>query len=116
MAQHFRRRLVTAVEDRYPVVQTPGPKTLILNVAITDVNLAPESGQKDWSPASAESGILAGASIEAEALDSITGERLAVFVDSKRWYQCTENGQDCRTQAPPGWAALLRRKLDASRK
>jgi len=83
LTEYFREVVVQEVEDKYPVVDKAGPDVLRVRAAITDVipvNVAANI------VAAAAIGIpldMGGAAIEAEFLDSETGERLGAIVDMK---------------------------------
>lgn len=83
LTAYFRETVVKEVQDQYPVVDTPGPDVLRIRAAITDViPVKPVTNILS----TAVIGIpldMGGAAIEAEFLDSETGERLGAVVDLK---------------------------------
>jgi hypothetical protein len=72
-----------ALSERYAVVNAPGPGVLRLRAALTDIKKTKPA--MNIHPATKLSGIgLGGASMEAEALDSQTGERVFAVVDTRQ--------------------------------
>ena len=87
VADYFHRELWLALSMRYQVVNTPGPGVLRLRMAITDIkttvpimNIHP--GTKLLGQVLGLG--LGGASMEGEAVDSQTGERVLAVVDSRK--------------------------------
>jgi len=77
VANAFRRIMVETIDPYYTVVTEPGPHVLRIRIAVTDVEPAPEGGQ-------GLSVHVGSASMEAELLDSRSGERLVAVVDMIR--------------------------------
>jgi len=117
LTAYFRRAVIEAVQDTYPVVETPGEDVLRIRAAITDV-----------IPANAALNVvttlgvmlpldMGGASMEAELLDSLSGEVLGAVVDTKRGTPLDVIGGFTRwghaKSALRGWARELRKTLDA---
>ena len=74
---------VKALSQRYAVVNVPGPRVLRLRTALTDIKKT--KPVMNIHPATKLSGIgLGGASMEAEALDSQTGECVFAVVDTRQ--------------------------------
>ena len=72
-----------ALSERYAVVTAPGPGVLRLRAALTDIKKTKPA--MNIHPATKLSGLgLGGASMEAEALDSQTGERVFAVVDTRQ--------------------------------
>lgn len=72
-----------ALSQRYAVVNAPGPGVLRLRAALTDIKRTVPA--MNIHPATKLSGIgLGGASMEVEALDSQTGERVFAVVDTRQ--------------------------------
>ncbi len=83
VAAYFHRELWQALSIRYQVVNTPGPGVLRLRVAITDIKT--NVRLMNIHPATKLLGLgLGGASMEWEAVDSQTGERVLAVVDVRR--------------------------------
>ncbi len=83
VAEYFHRELWQALSIRYQVVNTPGPGVLRLRAAITDIkttvpimNIHPGTKLLGFG--------LGGASMEGEAVDSQTGERVLAVVDVRK--------------------------------
>ena len=74
--------LTKALSERYTVVNTKGPGVLRLRSALTDIKKTKPA--MNISPVTKLSGLgLGGASMEAEALESQTGERVFAVVDTR---------------------------------
>ena len=70
------------LSERYSVVDAPGPGVLRIRAALTDIKKTKPA--MNIHPATKLSGIgLGGASMEAEGLDSQTGERVLAVVDTR---------------------------------
>ena len=83
VADYFHRELWLALSMRYEVVNTPGPGVLRLRMAITDIKTTVPL--MNIHPATKLLGLgLGGASMEWEAVDSQTGERVLAVVDVRR--------------------------------
>ncbi|MCZ6779900.1 MAG: DUF3313 domain-containing protein [Acidobacteria bacterium] len=133
----FRKILVEALGDDYPVVEEPGPDVVVLRIALTDVRIIKKKVLKWYSftPAGAiatgakkAAGAhirLASASFEGELLNSQTGERLRAVVD-------TSAGEKLREKIKKGkkspdtswsdvektlkfWAKRVRERMDTAR-
>ncbi len=83
VADYFHRELWQALSIRYQVVNTPGPGVLRLRVAITDIKTTVPL--MNIHPGTKLLGLgLGGASMEGEAVDSQTCERVLAVVDVRR--------------------------------
>ena len=83
LTEYFRNEAVKALSVRYKVVDEPGPRVLRIRAAITDVRKAKVA--MNIHPATKLSGVgLGGASMEAEGIDSQSGERVLATVDSRQ--------------------------------
>lgn len=84
LAVYFQDALTDAVKDTYPVVVRPGPRTLRLRSAITNLKASrPLSGITSTSLMKF-SLFVGEAQIEAEFLDSVTNQRLVAIVDAQK--------------------------------
>ncbi len=82
LTDYFLYEAINALVKRYRMVSEPGPGVLRLRMAITDVQTT--QPMFNIHPATKLLGLgMGGASIEAEALDSITGERIFAVVDKR---------------------------------
>lgn len=110
ISQYAHEQFVTALQNNgYPVVTDPGPGTLILRSALTEV--AP-SALKTRSFLMNIS--LGGASIEAEFVDALTGEIVVAVMESQRG-KITAAGSNEYENAKnviDRWAARLVQRLD----
>ncbi len=87
VADYLHREMWQALSIRYQVVNTPGPDVLRLRVAITDIKTTVPIMNIHPGTKLLGQGIglgLGGASMEGEAVDSQTGERVLAVVDSRR--------------------------------
>lgn len=84
MSRYTRKKFATELKKSgYGVVNSRGPGTLILRLALTDVN--PARIIANIHPAMIITGVgLGGASGEAEFLDSQTGEVVAAVIESQK--------------------------------
>ncbi len=83
LADYFYSNLVKELKNsNYDVVHEPGPGTLILKVAIT--NLEPAHPIRRMKPTLTKSQIWGGASAEAELVDALTGEIVVAVIDYQR--------------------------------
>ena len=129
LADTFEQKLVAALNDAYPLVSQPGPDTLRIRIAITDIKpsnpvLAPMSAVMPVGMAvnlvsnvtTGQSINVGSASIEAEFLDSSTGEVLGEIVDHKvgsTYDVATVKGKWGHAEEAFGqWAEMLRKWLD----
>jgi hypothetical protein len=129
LADGFRTALIDALEPDYPVVEKAGSGTLVARLAITNVKLKKKKrGLLGYTPvgmvvtaakdAAGKRIELVDAGIEAELVDAMTGDQLAVVVD--RPPLSGEQGE------PESWAAIqarlqsyarrFRERMDAARK
>lgn len=82
MAQYLRAKLIEDLSRNYQVVDKPGPDTLRLRVAITDLKKA--NPIFNVHPATKLSGVgLGAASIEAEGRDASTDEQMFAFIHTR---------------------------------
>ena len=83
LVDYFRNESVKALSKRYRVVNRPGPGVARIRVAITSITKT--KPVMNNLPQGKLLGVgLGGASMEAEILDSRTGERLGAIVESKQ--------------------------------
>jgi hypothetical protein len=151
LVDYFRTAIEQAVAGRYPIVSEPGPDTLRLRIAIVDLvpnrpeasvaALAiPFAGVADAAAGLVNerpgSGLFVGeATVEMEALDSMSGDQIAAFVETrvgKKYDIDLDDGIDGAVkkgvggyakaysswaytkQAMDAWAQLIRERLDAA--
>ena len=113
LADSFRDLIVKEFEPKYPVIQTPGKGVLLVRTAITNVKIKKEKrGLFGYIPIGLSVTamqdvvghhiMLEDSDIEAEVIDTETGEMVALLVDSKAGK--TSEGEDT-WEAPPdfGW-------------
>lgn len=97
LSDGMRAIMIEALEPDYPVVSKPGPGVMVGRIAITNVHLGKEKhqigqyspigllfgGAKKVAGKSKTNFSLSNASVEAEMLDSQSGDRIAVRLDIK---------------------------------
>jgi hypothetical protein len=132
LARYFHDALIVAFKKRYPVADEPAADVLRLRVALTDVvptqpamstvaTLAiPVRAASAAHRAIEGTDLFVGeVSIEAEAIDSVTGARLVGLVDRKagdRFHVSDDRTTWGHvTRAFREWAARFRLRLDAAR-
>jgi hypothetical protein len=84
LAAYFREAVVSELKDSYPVTTTPGPQVLRIRTAISDVVAANPAVNVVTTAVAFLPLDMGGAAIEAEFLDSVTGERLAAMIERKQ--------------------------------
>ena len=83
LSTYFRAQIVEKLQPSYKVVTEPGQGVARVRVAITDIDET--TPVLNIHPAMKLSGVgLGGASMEAEAIDSLTNQRIAAVVDSQK--------------------------------
>ena len=131
LAAYLDESLRSQVASGLKITSTPGPKTLMVRTALTDV----VSGSKTGSPVTtvhaspratltgnlgsdAVAAFVSNVSFEGEILDSATGERLSALVDhrlgSKREASASTTWASVRSAANQG-AARLWKRFEAAR-
>ncbi len=82
LVKYFERQIRGELAGKYPVVRQGGPGVLRLRIAITDVKQT--DAVFNVLPQTKLSGVgLGGASMEAEAIDTKTGQRVVAVVETK---------------------------------
>ncbi|MGB5733646.1 MAG: DUF3313 domain-containing protein [Thiohalocapsa sp.] len=151
LVDYFRAAIEQAVAGRYPIVSEPSPDVLRLRIAVVDLvpnrpeasvaALAiPFAGVADAAAGLVKerpgSGLFVGeATVEMEALDSMSGDQVAAFVETrvgKKYDIDLDDGIDGAVkkgvggyakaysswaytkQAMDAWAELVRERLDAA--
>ena len=115
LTDYFRQTLVDELSVNYAVVDDPGPGTMRLRIAITDIKKTEPA--LNIHPATKLAGAgLGGASVEAEGIDSQTGRRLFAFVHTRPGDRMAiAEGLDAwghAKQAMDFWAQKLVERLD----
>ena len=114
LKNYMHTALVEAIEDSYEVVYRPGPGVARVRVALTDIKKA--QVLLNIHPASKIMGTgLGGASLEAEIVDSQTGEQIGALVESQLGDRLSLDGLSTWGDAKAimdSWAARFRERLD----
>jgi len=129
LANYFEKAMINALSNRYPIVQQPGPGVLKVRAAITDLVMTnPRLIQDSTTAGFADPAVpgqtidnpdvhihIGGASMEAEMVDSQSGERLVAAVDWRGPDITSRDSMgswDDAKKAFDFWAGLLRQGLD----
>ena len=116
LTEYAHEQLVSALRERYQVITVPGAGTLRLRVALTDIQKG--NTVLNIIPTTKLTGVgLGGASMEAEALDSMTGERILAVVDKRSGNQFSLEGAgelDNARQVIRHWAERFVGRVDAA--
>ncbi len=114
LAQYLEDEAVKALSERYQVVSAPGPGVLRLRVALTDIKQG--NPLLNLYPGTRLSGVgLGSASMEGEAIDSVTGERILAAVETRRGEALSLEGVgvfDNAKQAMRYWVKRFVKRLD----
>jgi hypothetical protein len=114
LKNYMHDALAKAIEDRYEIVYRPGPRVARLRSALTDLK---KSGivQNVLPIGKAIGSGLGGASLEAELLDSQTGEQIGAIVESQLGKRLSLDGYSTWGDAKAvmdSWAKRFRKRLD----
>jgi len=115
LTNYFRTAVIEEVQDKYPVVDRPGPDVLRIKAAITDLVPANPFVNIVSTAAVCIPVDMGGASMEAMFIDSTTNELLGAVVDSKKGIPVDPSGFTFWGHAKGAfrdWAELLRESLD----
>ena len=119
LTREFREEAIKVISEDYQIVTAPGPKTLRIQAAITDLDK--NTAVLNIHPALKATGLgLGGASMEAKATDSRTGQLIFEVVDSRAGDRIsldvtkglTEWGS--AEQAVSHWIRRFKERLDES--
>lgn len=106
--------IVNVLSDRYEIVSRPAYRVARIRVAITDVNRSTPA--LNIIPHTKLTGAgLGGAAMEAEMIDSQTGEQIGAVIDSKKGKRLSFAGVTKWGDAKAvmdGWARRFRKRLD----
>jgi hypothetical protein len=122
LTEYFQAAMTKAVEDAFPVVTQPGPLVLRLRTAIIGVDVGP-AGEKTGEAGLDHQVNIGKVGVEAELVDSVTGEQIAAAVDRENLGEgasinsasfSREEKYRAAVEAFDGWAARLRAFLDSA--
>jgi hypothetical protein len=123
LVEYFQDAISRAVEDAFPIVETPGPLVLRLRTALVgvDVGGATSTDQKETGLDHAIN--IGKVGVEMELVDSETGQQVAAAVDRENLGDgasiasttfSREEKYRAATEAFDGWASRLRQFLDSA--
>ncbi len=121
LAEYFQSSMTRAIQDAFPVVTHPGPLVLRLRTALVGVDVGAAGGQSQGEEL--ERAVNIGkVGVEAEFVDSLTGEQIAAAVDRESLGDAAigsagfthEEKYRAAVEAVDGWAARLRAFLDSA--
>ena len=144
LTDYFHHALSKSLGDAYPLVTEPGPDVLHLRIAVTNIKpnkpiasvatlVVPflwvaDAGTGVASDHPGSTAFVGQASIEAEALDSVSGEQIAAYVETEipkkyNWVSGVEKGVTgyldsysswaYTKKAMDIWAKYIRERMDA---
>lgn len=116
LADYFAESLRTEFSKHYEVAESPGPGVARFRAAITGAQTA--TPLLNVHPATRFTGAGAGSVIaECELVDSVTGEQIVAYVESRQGPRVGLEGTSRLGDAQAvlrGWAAQVRRRIDAA--
>jgi hypothetical protein len=83
LGDYFHEQLAAKLGNDYEITEERGEDVMLLRAAITDILANKVYLNLHWSTTLVGAGI-GGASIEAELVDSMTGERILAFIDAMK--------------------------------
>jgi hypothetical protein len=114
LKNYMHDAIVKAISDKYPIAYRPGPGIARVRIALTDLKKA--NVLMNIHPGSKLLGSgLGGASLEAEWLDSQTGEQIAALLESQLGDRLSLDGLSEWGDAKAimdDWAKRFRKRLD----
>jgi len=103
-----------ALGSKYPITRSPGPGVGKIRVALTDIDKS--SAVMNILPATKIAGTgLGGAAMEAELIDSVTGQQIAAIMEYQKGSRLSLEGLSKYGDAKAvmkGWAQRFRKRLD----
>lgn len=117
LTNYMHSKIVEAVKDSgYSVVHQPGPGVARIRAALTDID---KTSIVTLYPGAKLSGLgLGGAALEAEIVDSNTGEQIAGLVEAQKGSRIPFVGLgkwDAAKQAMDEWAKRLQNRLEETK-
>jgi hypothetical protein len=124
LTEYFHEALDEAVEDAFPVLQSPGPLVLRLRSAVVGVDAGDQLPAAQGDAKSMHHALNIGkVAVEMELVDSETGEQIAAAVDRQNLGEGAVIGSAsftreekfrAATRAFDGWAHRLRNFMDSA--
>jgi len=112
LANYMNNAIVKAIQDKYMIVSQPGPGVAKVRVAITDIEQS--NPVLNAIPQLTSVG-LGSVSMEAELLDSQTGEQIAALIEAQKGSRLSFSGLKKWGDAKAvidGWAERFSKRLD----
>lgn len=135
ITDYFHLVLHEHLDKKYPFVKIAGPETMTLRIAITNIKrkkphmkwynfipiaLVAEGGTALVREVTGKTLNVYQASLELEALDSLTGERLVAAVDTHESHKIKQSKEEDKwrgiTEVLDFWAATIRDRIDEGHK
>ena len=114
LANYMHNAIVNAIRDRYIIVSQPGPGIAKIRVALTDIEKSTPA--LNVLPQTKISGMgIGGASMEAEVLDSRTGEQIGAVIQNQKGKRISMSGLKKWGDAKAvmdDWVERFRQRLD----
>jgi hypothetical protein len=114
LANYMHNAIINSIRDSYFIVSQPGPGIARLRVALTDIDKSTPA--MNVLPQTKMTGLgIGGASMEAELLDSQTGEQIGVVIQSQKGKRVSMSGLKKWGDAKAvmdDWAERFRKRLD----
>jgi hypothetical protein len=114
LANYMHNAIVNAIRDRYIIVSQPGPGIAKIRVALTDIEKSTPA--LNILPQTKISGIgIGGASMEAEVIDSRTGEQIGAVIQNQKGKRISMSGLKKWGDAKSvmdDWVERFRKRLD----
>lgn len=116
LTDFFHEKIVKAVDDAYPVTNTPAPDVLRIRVCITDIDPTVTALNVASSVAVFVPLDMGGAAIETEFIDSVTKERVFAAMEQRKGVPVNMMEGMTKFSHAKGafkyWAKELRKQLD----
>lgn len=118
LAEYLKQRVIQELDHDYDLAQQPGPGVARVRMAITQITAS--TTLLSIHPATKFTGAgLGGAAIEAEIVDSMSGQRVWGLIEARKGNQVELDAfkpYDDAEDAAEMWAAIIRRDIDVARK
>ena len=114
LTSFMESQIRSSLGSKYPTTRSPGPGVGKIRVALTDIDKS--SAVMNILPATKVAGTgLGGAAMEAELVDSVTGEQIGAIMEYQKGSRLSLEGLSKYGDAKAvmkGWAKRFRKRLD----